>query len=73
MGANIGEPYDFERPHWAGERPVGSTLPGDPYPLPFHPLTLGEDALRALFGFILAPATDGTGAPLPPTGRRHMG
>jgi hypothetical protein len=50
---NIGEPYDFERPYWAGERPVGSTLSGDPYPLPFHPLELGEDALRALFGFIL--------------------
>ncbi|MEU4221078.1 DUF6928 family protein [Actinoplanes sp. NPDC026623] len=50
---NIGEPYDFERPYWAGERPVESTLSGDPYPLPFHPLELGEDALRALFGFIL--------------------
>ncbi|XVU20845.1 DUF6928 family protein [Actinoplanes sp. CA-054009] len=50
---DIGEPYDFERPYWAGERPAGSTLPGGPYPLPFHPLELGEDALRALFGFIL--------------------
>jgi hypothetical protein len=50
---NIGEPYDFERPYWAGERPAGPTLSGDPYPLPFHPLELGEDALRALFGFIL--------------------
>ncbi|WP_435819766.1 DUF6928 family protein [Micromonospora taraxaci] len=25
----------------------------DPYPLPFHPLGLGEQALRALFGFII--------------------
>ncbi|XVU29706.1 DUF6928 family protein [Actinoplanes sp. CA-054009] len=52
---NIGEPYDFELPYWAGERPVTRTFPGedDPYPLPFHPLELGEDALRALFGFIL--------------------
>jgi hypothetical protein len=25
----------------------------DPYPLPFHPLDLGEEALRALFGFVL--------------------
>jgi len=53
---NIGEPYGFERPYWAGERPVES-IPGwpdeGPYPLPFHPLDLGEDALRALFGFIL--------------------
>ncbi|MEV0729549.1 hypothetical protein [Polymorphospora sp. NPDC050346] len=53
IGENIGEPYDFERPYWAGERPVESTLSEDPYPLPFHPLELGEDALRALFGFVL--------------------
>jgi hypothetical protein len=53
---NIGEPYDFELPYWAGEHPV-EPMPGwpsqGPYPLPFHPLELGEDALRALFGFIL--------------------
>jgi hypothetical protein len=28
----------------------GTELLCDPYPLPFHPLELGEDALRALFG-----------------------
>jgi hypothetical protein len=54
---NIGEPYDFELPYWAGEHPVGPKPPGwpnqEPYPLPFHPLDLGEEALRALFGFIL--------------------
>jgi hypothetical protein len=53
---NIGDPYGFELPYWAGEHPV-EPVPGwpdqDPYPLPFHPLELGEDALRALFGFIL--------------------
>ncbi len=53
---NIGEPYDFERPFWAGEHPV-EPVPGwpdqGPYPLPFHPLELGEEALRALFGFVL--------------------
>ena len=54
---NIGEPYEFERPYWAGEHPV-EPVPGwpsddDPYPLPFHPLELGEEALRALFGFVL--------------------
>ncbi|MFI7427371.1 DUF6928 family protein [Micromonospora sp. NPDC049836] len=53
---NIGEPYDFEAPYWAGEHPV-EPVPGwhnqDPYPLPFHPLDLGEEALRALFGFII--------------------
>ncbi len=45
---NIGEPYPFELPYWAGEHPVG-----DPYPLPFRPLELGGQALRALFGFVL--------------------
>ncbi|PTA42898.1 hypothetical protein [Micromonospora sp. RP3T] len=53
---NIGKPYDFELPYWAGEHPV-EPVPGwhnqDPYPLPFHPLDLGEEALRALFGFII--------------------
>jgi hypothetical protein len=54
IGENIGEPYDFELPYWAGEHPV-EPVPGwpdqGPYPLPFHPLALGEEALRALFGF----------------------
>jgi hypothetical protein len=56
IAENIGDPFDFELPYWAGERPV-QPIPGrpdqGPYPLPFHPLDLGEDALRALFGFIL--------------------
>lgn len=51
---DIGEPYPFEFPYWAGEHPVKSVFPGQgPYPLPFHPLDLGEEALRALFGFII--------------------
>jgi hypothetical protein len=49
---NIGEPYDFELPYWAGEH--SADLPGEePYPLPFDPLDLGEEALRALFGFVV--------------------
>lgn len=48
---NLGEPLSFERPYWDGERPSG-VVPvaggaGEPYPLPFHPLDFGEDALRA--------------------------
>ncbi len=53
---DIGERFSFELPYWAGERPVGP-WPDDeddePYPLPFHPLELGEDALRALVGFTI--------------------
>ncbi|WP_369255180.1 hypothetical protein [Streptomyces sp. R35] len=53
---NIGEPLPFELPYWAGDRPA-DVVPWpdedeEPYPLPFHPLELGEDALRALCGFI---------------------
>ncbi|MTL12737.1 hypothetical protein GL307_14395 [Nocardia seriolae] len=52
---NLGEPLAFEVPYWAGEHPVllDRDDPLDRYPLPFHPLELGEHALRALFGFIL--------------------
>ncbi|MEI5008938.1 hypothetical protein RB196_18035 [Streptomyces sp. PmtA] len=53
---NIGEPLSFELRYWAGERPADVVpWPGEeqePYALPFHPLDLGEDALRALCGFI---------------------
>jgi hypothetical protein len=50
---NVGEPLAFEVPYWAGERPVEPDPDWDeePYKLPFHPLELAEDALRALFGF----------------------
>jgi hypothetical protein len=56
IGENVGDPYAFELPYRAGERPV-KPLAGwpdqGPYPLPFHPLDLGEEALRALVGFVL--------------------
>lgn len=53
IGENIGEPYDFELPYWAGEHPVEPVFCEEPYPLAFHPLDLGEQALRAFFGFVL--------------------
>ncbi|MFF4447867.1 DUF6928 family protein [Streptomyces sp. NPDC001502] len=53
---NIGEPLSFELPYWAGDRPADIIpWPGEeevPYALPFHPLELGEDALRSLCGFV---------------------
>ena len=59
---NLGAPMPFEEPYWAGERAVDHDLGDDdsegddftdeePYPLPFHPLDLGETALRELLGF----------------------
>ena len=49
---NIGIPLDFEAPYWAGAHPVVTRgFSETPYPLPFHPLELSEEALRALFGF----------------------
>ncbi|MFC8715968.1 DUF6928 family protein [Kitasatospora sp. NPDC057198] len=52
---DLGDPLPFELPYWAGEHPVEPWPDDDeePYPLPFHPLELGEDALRALFGFVI--------------------
>jgi hypothetical protein len=53
---DFGEPLPFERPYWAGNRPADVIPWPDEdektYPLPFHPLDLGEDALRALCGFV---------------------
>lgn len=49
---NIGEPFGFEAPYWAGRRSLDDDDDGsDRYPLPFHPLELAEEALRSLFGF----------------------
>jgi hypothetical protein len=61
---NIGEPFDFERPYWDGLHPVEpdpAWEDQDPYPLPFHPLVLGEEALNALFGFVIEGMPDPDG------------
>ncbi|MFD7730279.1 DUF6928 family protein [Kitasatospora phosalacinea] len=51
---DIGDRLPFELPYWAGGHPV-EPWPEDEdgrlYPLPFHPLELGEEALHALLGF----------------------
>jgi hypothetical protein len=47
---DIGAPLPFEAPFWAGEH--ADPDPDPDYPLPFGPLGLGEEALRAFFGFV---------------------
>jgi hypothetical protein len=61
---DIGDRLPFETVYWAGERPVEPEPRWDddePYALPFHPLELGEEALRALFGFVLEGRPDPDG------------
>ena len=49
---DIGGRLPFEEPYWAGEHPA--TLdPEDDYVFPFHPLELGEAALKEFFGYQL--------------------
>jgi hypothetical protein len=48
---NLGQPLPFEASYWAGEHALALEAGEPPYPLPFHPLELAEDGLRALFGF----------------------
>jgi Family of unknown function (DUF6928) len=51
---DIGKRLPFEEPYWSGEHPAGGEEEEeDGYPLPFHPLDLGEAALRELFGYQL--------------------
>jgi hypothetical protein len=56
IAEDFGNRLEFEEAYWAGEHPVHPMLGppgGDRYPLPFHPLALGEAALRALVGFVI--------------------
>ncbi|MFC8205083.1 DUF6928 family protein [[Kitasatospora] papulosa] len=47
---DVGARFSFEGAFWEGGRPVRS-YPG--YALPFHPLELGNEALKEFFGFVL--------------------
>lgn len=54
---DIGQRLPFEEPFWAGAHPAVAPEDLDdeepPYPFPFHPLELGESALREFFGYQL--------------------
>lgn len=47
-----GPRFPFEEPFWSGQHPATEDEDDD-YPLPFHPLELGEVALKEFFGYQL--------------------
>jgi hypothetical protein len=58
---DIGTKRDFEVDYWAGKHnDEEDEDPENPYPFPFHPLELGEEALRSFFGYQLEGYLDPT-------------
>ena len=56
---DIGEKFEFEMPYWNGKHPaLDPEEDEDSYPLPFHPLELGEVVLRDFFGYVLEGEVD---------------
>jgi hypothetical protein len=49
---DMGNRLPFEEPFWAGKHPATDD-PEEDYPLSFHPLELGEVALKEFFGYYL--------------------
>lgn len=50
---NLGLPYPFEKPFWAGEYPLryAAGVAPEPMALPFHPQQIAEEANREWLGF----------------------
>jgi hypothetical protein len=60
---DIGPRLSFEEPYWSGQRPAIDPEEEDDepdYPFAFHPLELGEAALREFFGYELEGMVDDT-------------
>jgi hypothetical protein len=58
---DVGPRLPFEQPYWSGENPpMDGDQADEEYPLPFHPLELGEAALREMFGYVLEGDWDAT-------------
>jgi hypothetical protein len=49
---DIGQRVPFEEPFWSGQHPLTGDG-GDDYPFAFHPLELGDAALKEFFGYHL--------------------
>ncbi len=56
---DIGQRLPFEEPFWSGEHPATDDDEND-YPFPFHPLELGEAAMKEFFGYQLEGILDPT-------------
>ncbi|WP_189400631.1 DUF6928 family protein [Arenicella chitinivorans] len=52
---DFGEKFEFELPYWKGAHPAidRSEEDDEEYPFKFHPLELGEEFLKELFGYQL--------------------
>jgi hypothetical protein len=57
---DIGQRLRFEEPYWSGQHPAVDAAQRDTYPFAFHPLELGEAALKELFGYQLEGLVDST-------------
>ncbi|MEN6625054.1 MAG: hypothetical protein ABFD69_02375 [Candidatus Sumerlaeia bacterium] len=56
---NIGERLPFEEPYWSGKFPaLDGDEPNMDYPFPFHPMELGEAALKDQFGYQIEGCVD---------------
>lgn len=55
---DFGERLPFEEPFWSGQHPAVEGE--DEYPFQFHPLELGEAALKEFFGYQLEGPIDGS-------------
>jgi hypothetical protein len=55
---DLGAKLPFEDAYWSGRHPAVDPDDDEGYPLPFHPLELGEAALLELFGYVLEGAVD---------------
>jgi len=50
---DLGQRLPFEEPYWSGAHPAVDDEEEETYPFPFHPLDLGEAALKDRFGYQL--------------------